>query len=170
MSKFFVPVAWEGAGFLYSFSRLSQARAEYRKNTLSQPLTLNLHLRGHTTNLQSEVSGCEKGFVKCFQKVHLVCLGSTVAAVQPNSLRNSQKTFYKIFFTYAPDCTYGKKSTLTFLLPGLGMSAMTTFCRKPARSNLTLPDLICASMTSCADPSDSITASWIFHHCRGRII
>ena len=43
--------------------------------------------------IQSGASGCEKGFVKCFLKVSLACLGSTAAAVQSNGLRNSQKTF-----------------------------------------------------------------------------
>ena len=37
----------------------------------------------------------KKGFVICFLKVPLACLGSMAAAVQPDSLR---KTFYKTFF------------------------------------------------------------------------
>jgi len=39
---------------------------------------------------------CSQGFVVIFLKVPLACWGSNVAAVQPNSLGNSQKTFYKI--------------------------------------------------------------------------
>ena len=35
----------------------------------------------------------------CFLKVPLACLGSMAAAVQPNGLGNSQKTFYKTFGT-----------------------------------------------------------------------
>ena len=38
-----------------------------------------------------------KGFVKCFRKVPLACLGSMAATVQPNGLGNSQKTFYITF-------------------------------------------------------------------------
>ena len=38
---------------------------------------------------------CSEGFVVCFLKVHLVCWGSMAAAVQPNSLGNSQKISYK---------------------------------------------------------------------------
>ena len=49
--------------------------------------------------LQSGAAGCEKGFVKCFLKVLLACRGSMAAAVQPNVLWNSYKTFYKTFFT-----------------------------------------------------------------------
>ena len=40
-----------------------------------------------------------KCFVKCFLKVPLTCLGSMVAAVQPDGLQISQKIFYKTFFT-----------------------------------------------------------------------
>ena len=35
---------------------------------------------------------CGKGDVLCFLIVPLACLGSMAAAVQPNSLGNSQKT------------------------------------------------------------------------------
>ena len=35
----------------------------------------------------------------CFLKVPLACLGSMAAAVQPNGLGNSLKTFYKTFST-----------------------------------------------------------------------
>ena len=42
---------------------------------------------------------CSKGFVLCFLKVPLACLGSMAAAVQLNSLGNSWKTFYKTLGT-----------------------------------------------------------------------
>ena len=51
------------------------------------------------SELQAGASGWEKDFVKCFLKVPLACLGSTAAAVQPNGLWNSKKTFYNTFFT-----------------------------------------------------------------------
>ena len=58
----------------------------------------NTHLLGTLFHagysVQSGPSGCEKGFVKCFQNVPLSCLSSTTAAVDPNGLRNSQRTFY----------------------------------------------------------------------------
>ena len=50
-------------------------------------------------NLQSGAAGYVKGFVTCFLEVPLACLGSRAAAVQPNSLGNSQKTVYKTFGT-----------------------------------------------------------------------
>ena len=40
---------------------------------------------------------CSEGFVIRFRKVGLVCLDSMAAAVQPNSLRNSQKKVNKTF-------------------------------------------------------------------------
>ena len=40
--------------------------------------------------IQSGAATCEKGFVICFHKVPLICLGSMAAAVQPNGLWNSQ--------------------------------------------------------------------------------
>ena len=49
--------------------------------------------------LQSRAACCVKGFVICFLVVPLACLGSMAAAVQPNSLWNSQKTCYKTFPT-----------------------------------------------------------------------
>ena len=42
---------------------------------------------------------CSEGFVICFLKVPLACLGSMAAAVQPNSLGNSQKKVNKTFGT-----------------------------------------------------------------------
>ena len=42
---------------------------------------------------------CSKRFVICFLKVPLACLGGMAAAVQPNSLGNSQKTVNKTFGT-----------------------------------------------------------------------
>ena len=38
---------------------------------------------------------CSEGFVVSFLKVPLACWGSSVAAVQPNNLGNSQKTYFK---------------------------------------------------------------------------
>ena len=40
-----------------------------------------------------------EGFVICFLKVPLACLGNMVAAVQPNSLGNSKKKVNKTFGT-----------------------------------------------------------------------
>ena len=40
---------------------------------------------------------CSEGFVICFIKVPLACLGSMAIAVQPNSLGNSQKKVIKTF-------------------------------------------------------------------------
>ena len=56
-----------------------------------RPLGLRQHTRwgGHLF----------EGFVANFLKVPLACWGSSVAAVQPNSLGNSQKTFYKTLGT-----------------------------------------------------------------------
>ena len=57
------------------------------------------------TPLQPGTATCSKGFVISFLKVPLACLGSMAAAVQPNGLWNSQKTFYKTFLTSCrPDC------------------------------------------------------------------
>ena len=47
--------------------------------------------------VQSGAAGYGKGFVTCFLKVLLACLGSRAAAVQPNCLWNSQKTCYNTF-------------------------------------------------------------------------
>ena len=44
--------------------------------------------------LQSEASGCEKGFVNCFLKVPLITWAAWQLAVQPNSLWNSQNKSY----------------------------------------------------------------------------
>ena len=49
--------------------------------------------------IQFGAPGCEKCYVNCFLKVFFACLGSTAAAVQPNDLWKSQKTFYKTSFT-----------------------------------------------------------------------
>ena len=63
-------------------------------------------IANHTSDVVkalSEVLGgaatCSEGFVICFLKVPLACLGSMAAAVQPNSLGNYQKTVYKTFGT-----------------------------------------------------------------------
>ena len=50
-------------------------------------------------SLERQVVEEEKKIEKCFLKVTLPCMGSTAAAVQPNGLWNSQKTFYKTFGT-----------------------------------------------------------------------
>ena len=42
---------------------------------------------------------CSEGFVICFIKVPLACLGSMAAAVQPNSLGNSKNKVNKTFGT-----------------------------------------------------------------------
>ena len=51
------------------------------------------------TILLGGAATCSEGFLICFLKVPLACLGSMEAAVQPNGLGNSQKTVYKIFGT-----------------------------------------------------------------------
>ena len=51
----------------------------------------------HLVRIQGYSSGHRKGFVKCFMKVLLACLGSMAAAVQPNGLGSFQKIFYKTF-------------------------------------------------------------------------
>ena len=52
-----------------------------------------------SSTLQSGASGCEQDFAKCFLKVLHAYFCSTAAAVQPNGLWKSQKTFYKTYFT-----------------------------------------------------------------------
>ena len=52
-----------------------------------------------TGNILGGAATCSEGFVICFLKVPLACLGSMSAAVQTNSLGNSQKTVYKTFGT-----------------------------------------------------------------------
>ena len=49
--------------------------------------------KSHIHSLTSE------GFAICFLKVPLDCLGSMAAAVQPNGLGKSLKTFYKTYGT-----------------------------------------------------------------------
>ena len=53
---------------------------------------------------------CSKGFAICFLKVALSCLGSMEAAVQPNGLGNSQKTFCKTFWTSCRPRLYWNRS------------------------------------------------------------
>ena len=50
-------------------------------------------------NVLGGVATCSEGFVLCFLKVPLAWLGSMAAAVQPDGLWNSPKTFYKTFGT-----------------------------------------------------------------------
>ena len=58
-------------------------------------------------SVPSGAATCENGFVKCFLEVALACLGSMAAAVQPNSLRNSQITVYKnLFHNPTPQTVY----------------------------------------------------------------
>ena len=65
------------------------------------------------TPLQPGTATCSKGFVISFLKVPLACLGSMAAAVQPNGLWNSQKTFYKTFFhNLTPSTPYTVHSKL----------------------------------------------------------
>ena len=49
---------------------------------------------------------CSEGFVICFLKVPLACLGSMAAAVEPNSLENSQKKVNKTFGTSGSSTRY----------------------------------------------------------------
>ena len=54
--------------------------------------------RMHSNSIEIIPGGaatCSEGCVVNFLKVPLACWGSSVAAVQPNSLGNSQKTSYK---------------------------------------------------------------------------
>ena len=46
-----------------------------------------------------------RDFDKCFLKVPLACLGSMAAAVWPNSMCNTQKTFYKTCWNKLPPQT-----------------------------------------------------------------
>ena len=50
-------------------------------------------------NIPGGAATCSEGFVICFLKVPLACLGSMAAAVQPNNLGNSQKKVNKTFGT-----------------------------------------------------------------------
>ena len=68
--------------------------------------------------LQSWAETCSKGFVICFLKVPLACLGSMAAAVQPNSLGNSQKTFHKTFGTSCRPILYFPLIALKILNTG----------------------------------------------------
>ena len=45
---------------------------------------------------------CSEGFVMCFLKIPLACMGSMAAAVLPNGLGNFQKFVYKTFGTSGP--------------------------------------------------------------------
>ena len=58
---------------------------------------------------------CSEGFVVNFLKVLIACWGSSVAAVQPNSLGNSQKTFIKPFRTSGRPTWYIRRSYVRFL-------------------------------------------------------
>ena len=72
-----------------------------RDNAHKAPKVSNIHNANSTVrvwldkhdHIQSGALGCEKGSVKYFLKVPLACLCSMAAAVQPNSLGNSWKTF-----------------------------------------------------------------------------
>ena len=85
-------VTHEGAG--------ERERERERERVVSLVRGILIHPDdGHFHVVQGGASGCEKGFVKCFLKVFLDSLDSMSAVVQPNGLWNSQKTFYKNFFT-----------------------------------------------------------------------
>ena len=62
-------------------------------NIMKMKLNKPFALKAWST-VQSGAAGCEKGFVTCFLTVPLACLGCMAAAVQPNCLWTSQKTFY----------------------------------------------------------------------------
>ena len=49
--------------------------------------------------LESGAAGCKRGFVTFLLKVPLPCLSCMAVAIQPNCLWNSQKTFYKAFYS-----------------------------------------------------------------------
>ena len=91
------------------------------KPTLERNRYLALfHLRGfiHPTiakrYIQGAAAGCTQGFVKCFFQVPPACLGSTAAAVQPNGLWNSRKTFFKTLYTTCCRTLYETSLTYTF--------------------------------------------------------
>ena len=51
-------------------------------------------------------AACSEGFVACFLKVPLACLGSMAAALQPNSLGTLRRYFTKPSLQPdAPDCS-----------------------------------------------------------------
>ena len=52
-----------------------------------------------------------EGFLNCFLKVPLACLGSMAAAVLPNSLGNSQKKVYKTFRKSCRPAKYGRSAS-----------------------------------------------------------
>ena len=65
--------------------------------------------------LQSEAATCRKGFVMCFLKVPLACLGSMTAAVQPYSLWNSQTHITKPVLQVAdPECSCLHEQAMAF--------------------------------------------------------
>ena len=52
-----------------------------------------------TKSVLGGAATCSEGFVTCFLKVPLACLGCMAAAVQPSGLGNSRKFVYKTFRT-----------------------------------------------------------------------
>ena len=66
---------------------------------LARPRARSIIRLGNCTVRVSDLLGgaatCSEGFVICFPKVSLSCLGSMAAAVQPNGLGNSQKRVNK---------------------------------------------------------------------------
>ena len=66
-------------------------------------------------HLQSVAATYSEGFVICFLKVPLAGLSRMTAAVQPNTLGNSQKTFNKTFGTSCRPTLYGVRFHITFL-------------------------------------------------------
>ena len=52
-----------------------------------------------TKSVLGGAATCSEGFVTCFLKVPLACLGCMAAAVQPNSLGTLEKKIHKTFKT-----------------------------------------------------------------------
>ena len=71
--------------------------ATHQENFNFSPTVVgNVHIVvGYLDPIQPGAATCSEGFVICFWKVTLACLGSLAAAVQPNGLGNSQKKGYK---------------------------------------------------------------------------
>ena len=63
--------------------------------------------------VQSGAATCRKGFVICFLKVSLVCVGSIVAAVQPTACGTLRKHFTKLFLRAATSQCTSKRGCQT---------------------------------------------------------
>ena len=78
-----------------SLNKYSEVDEEDDFQEVLDPPPIAAATQYQVVGLSGGAATCSKGFVVCFLKVPLSCWGSMAAAVQPNSLENSQKTFYK---------------------------------------------------------------------------